>query len=44
MLISNTAMNIKKKLKLLVGPSSIVMPKMNAHQDTGPPNKYNTDL
>ena len=37
MLISNTCMKIKKKLKVLVAPSSIVMPKKNAHQDPGPP-------
>ena len=30
-------MKIKKKLKVLVGSSSIVLPKKNAHQDPGPP-------
>ena len=36
MLISYTFMKIKKKLIFVGGPSSIVMPKKNTHQDVEP--------
>ena len=37
MLTSSTSMKIKKKLKLIGGPSSIIIPKKDVHYDTGPP-------